>query len=68
MSVDDFINEWGVSLGVGSLILFMVFIIWDLAKKSKAGTFGTVILFIGLGAGILGFLIKVVIQQLLEKS
>ena len=34
---------------VGGLILFMFFIIWDLAKKSKAGRLGTAILFLGLG-------------------
>ncbi|WP_353934534.1 DUF2788 domain-containing protein, partial [Acinetobacter baumannii] len=27
------------------LILCMAFIVWDLAKKSKAGKFGTLILF-----------------------
>ena len=37
MAVETFINDWGLSLGVGFLILFMVFIIWDLAKKSNAG-------------------------------
>lgn len=30
---------------VGGLMLFMFFIIWDLAKKSKAGRLGTAILF-----------------------
>ncbi|SFW98437.1 DUF2788 domain-containing protein [Marinospirillum alkaliphilum] len=43
---------------IGGLILFMGFIVWDLARKSKAGRFGTTILFIALGLGVLGFVIK----------
>lgn len=43
---------------VGGLILFMAFIVWDLAKKSKAGRFGTFVLFFALGLGVLGFVIK----------
>lgn len=40
------------------LILFMGFIIWDLAKNSNAGKFGTMVLFGVLGLGVLGFVIK----------
>ena len=43
---------------VGGLILFMFFIIWDLAKKSKAGRLGTAILFLGLGLCLVAFLAK----------
>jgi uncharacterized membrane protein len=46
---------------VGALVLFMAFIVWDLAKKSKAGRFGTMILFLALGLGVLGFIIKTVV-------
>ncbi len=66
MDLQTFIDTWGITLGIGALIAFMVFIIWDLAIKSKAGKFGTAILFIGLGVGMLGFIIKVVIQYTLE--
>ncbi len=52
-------------LGVGGLIVFMLFIIWDLAKESKAGKFGTIILFGALGLGLLGFIIKTVIVEYL---
>ena len=64
--MDAWLTEYGVTLGVGTLILFMVFIVWDLARRSNAGRFGTLILFIALAMGILGFLIKVVITYLLE--
>lgn len=48
-----------------ALVAFMGYIVWDLAKKSKAGRFGTAILFFGLGLGVFGFVIKaVVIGQL----
>jgi hypothetical protein len=44
----------------------MGFIVWDLAKKSKAGKFGTIILFCVLGLGILAFVIKSVVIAFLE--
>jgi hypothetical protein len=66
--VDDWLTEYGVTLGVGALILFMVFIVWDLAKRSKAGKFGTMILYVGLAMGIVGFLMKVIITYLLENA
>ncbi len=64
--MDEWLTEYGVTLGVGGLILFMLFIVWDLAKGSNAGRFGTMILYIGLAMGIAGFLVKVVITYLLE--
>jgi len=53
---------------VGALILFMIFIVWDLARSSNAGRFGTFILYLALALGIFGFLIKVVITYLLENA
>lgn len=66
--MDDWLTEYGVTLAVGGLILFMLFIVWDLAKRSNAGRFGTLILYIGLAMGIAGFLIKVIITYLLENA
>lgn len=66
--MDEWLTEFGVPLGVGVLILFMVFIVWDLAKRSDAGKFGTLILYIGLAMGIFGFLIKLVIGYLLDNA
>ena len=56
------IAEFGLTYGLGFFILFMLFIIWDLAKKSNAGRLGTFILFFVLAFGITGFLAKNVIQ------
>lgn len=68
MGFDDWMSDWGVTLGVGALMAFMVFIVWDLAKKHDAGRFGTFVLYIALAMGILGFTIKGVIQLLMENG
>lgn len=61
-------EAWITPIMIGGLILFMGFIIWDLAKKSNAGRFGTIMLFVVLGAGILGYIFKVVITWILERG
>jgi hypothetical protein len=66
--MDAWLTEYGVTIGVGGLILFMVFIVWDLARKSNAGVFGTMILYLALALGVLGFLIKTAITYLLERG
>lgn len=64
MSVELF-EEISLYVGLGGLILLMAYIVWDLAKKSNAGKFGTFILFLVLGLGVLGFLIKGIITELM---
>ncbi|AXQ49858.1 DUF2788 domain-containing protein [Pseudomonas vlassakiae] len=59
-------EEWMMIVLVTVLIGFMGFIVWDLAKKSKAGRFGTMILFFVLGLGVLAFIIKSVVVAFLE--
>lgn len=54
-------EELMTTLLVGGLVLFMAFIVWDLAKKSKAGRYGTAVLFFALGLGVLGFIAKTII-------
>ena len=56
-----------LTYGVGAFILFMVFIIWNLACQSKAGRFGTFVIFLGLGVGFIGYLAKLVIQWWIER-
>lgn len=48
------------------LIVWMGFIVWDLAKKSQAGRFGTIALFTILGAGVVGFIIKTVLVEIMQ--
>ena len=49
------------------LVVFMFFIIWDLAKKSKAGRLGTFVLFGVLGLAIMVFVFKEIAVHLLEQ-
>jgi hypothetical protein len=59
------IAQFGLTFGVGAFILYMLFIVLNLALESKAGKFGGFILFLVLSFGMLGFLAKNVIQWLL---
>ena len=47
------------------LILYMLFIIGNLARQSKAGKYGTVWMFLALGLGFVGFVAKGFISRLL---
>lgn len=53
---------------IGGLIIFMGFIVWDLAKKSNAGRFGTGVLFFALGLGVAGFMIKTLVVAFMQAS
>lgn len=48
-----------------ALILYMLFIIGNLAKESKAGKYGAMWMFLGLGLGFVGFVAKAFIMKLL---
>jgi len=63
----ELFEEWMMTILVTVLIGFMGFIVWDLAKKSKAGRFGTMILFGVLGLGVLAFVIKSVVIAYIEQ-
>jgi hypothetical protein len=62
---EERIAEIGLTWGLGGFVLFMLFIIWDLARKSKAGKLGTFVLFFVLAFGIFGFVMKSIIQWIL---
>jgi hypothetical protein len=49
---------------VGAFILFMLFIIGEIAFKSKAGKTGTFVLFFVLAFGMVGFIAKAIIQKM----
>ena len=59
-------EEWMMTILVSILIIFMCFIVWDLAKKSQAGRFGSFILFFVLGLGVAAFVIKSVVIGMIE--
>ena len=58
--------QFGLTFGIGAFMLYMVFILLQLARESKAGRFGTFVLLIVLGFGMLGFIAKNVIAWLLN--
>ena len=59
---EEQIAWFGLTFGVSAFMVYMAFIIWQLARESKAGRFGTFVLFLALGFGLLGFAIKGVIK------
>ena len=64
---EEQIAGFGLTFGLAAFMLYMVFIIGQLAWESKAGKFGTFVLFLALGLGLVGFVLKFVIQWFLEK-
>ncbi len=59
------IAQFGLTFGVTAFILYMLFIVLNLARDAKAGKFGTFILFLVLSFGMLGFVAKSIIQWVL---
>jgi Protein of unknown function (DUF2788) len=63
---EEQLSSFGLTFGVGAFMLYMLFIIGHLAWSSKAGKFGTFVLFVGLAFGMVGFIAKILIQWMLE--
>ena len=63
---EEQVAQLGLTFGVGAFMLYMVFIIVQLARESKAGRLGTFVLFLVLGFGLLGFVAKSVMVWLLH--
>jgi hypothetical protein len=59
------IAEFGMTWGIGAFMLYMLFIIGNLARQSKAGRLGTFVLFFVLAFGMLGFVAKGIITWFL---
>ena len=56
----------GLTFGVAGFMLYMLFIIYQLARESKARKFGTFVLFLVLAFGMLGFVAKQVLIWMME--
>jgi len=65
VSVEQF-ESISLTVLITALICYMGYIVWDLAKRSNAGRFGTGILFFALGLGVVGFVIKTVIVEVMN--
>ncbi len=61
---EEQVSAFGMTFGVGAFMLYMLFIVGELAWKSKAGKTGTIVLFFVLSFGMLGFIAKAVMQKL----
>ena len=63
---EEQVATFGLTIGLTAFILYMFFIVGNLAYESKAGKFGTFIIFLVLTLGMLGFIAKGIIQWFLE--
>ncbi|HEX9178784.1 MAG TPA: DUF2788 domain-containing protein [Burkholderiales bacterium] len=63
---EEQIAEFGLTFGLAGFMLYMMFIIGNLARESKAGRLGTFVLFFVLAFGMLGFIAKSLIQWWLK--
>ena len=61
---EEQVANWGMTFGLGAFMLYMLFIIGELAYRSKAGKMDTFVLFFVLAFGMLGFVAKNVIEKL----
>ena len=57
------IGMWGL---LPLFLEFLFFIMWDISKKTNAGKAGTFWIFVALGAGFIGFLLKLIIEWALK--
>jgi hypothetical protein len=65
MTVEQF-ETVSLYVGITGLIFYMLFIMYKLARESKAGKFGSIVIFGVLGLGVLAFVIKEVIALFLD--
>ncbi|MEY2862332.1 MAG: hypothetical protein RLY58_39 [Pseudomonadota bacterium] len=65
---DEMVTKIGMGVGVPLVLMFLFFIIWDLAKASKAGRFGTLMMFLVLGGGFISYIIKEIIIWWMQRS
>ena len=65
MTIAEFENI-SLTVGLTFLVGYMMFIIYDLGKKSKAGKYGYFVLFLALGLGMIGFIAKSVIMHFMQ--
>ncbi len=61
------VTSWGLYVLLPIFIAFLFFIIWDLSKQSDAGRAGTFWMFLALGAGFVGFLLKLLLELAFRK-
>lgn len=68
MITDQMLTDYAMPVLVVGLMVFMVIIVYRVGKDSNAGKFGMMIMFIALMVGVLGFVMKFIIQAIIESS
>jgi hypothetical protein len=63
---EEQLAQFGMTVGVSAFIIYMLIVIAQLARESKAGRFGTFVLFVVLAFGMLGFVAKNIIAWVLD--
>jgi hypothetical protein len=63
---EEQLAHFGMTVGVSAFIIYMLIVIAQLARESKAGRFGTFVLFVVLAFGMLGFVAKNIIAWVLD--
>lgn len=61
------VTSWGLYVLLPIFIAFLFFIMWDISKKSNAGRAGTFWIFLILGAGFVGFIIKIILEVVFKR-
>ncbi len=65
---NETITKWGMDVLVPVFIAFLFFIMYDLSKKNNAGRQGTFWIFVALGGGFFGFLIKMAMEWYFNRT
>ncbi|CAB1367882.1 DUF2788 domain-containing protein [Denitratisoma oestradiolicum] len=60
---EEQVSHFGMTFVLGAFMLYMLFIIGELAYKSRAGKTGTFVLFFVLSFGMVGFVAKFIIEK-----
>lgn len=63
---EELFTALSLQIGITGLIVYMGWIVYDLAKESKAGRYGTAVMFFALGLGVVGFMIKTILTKVLS--
>lgn len=64
----ELITKLGMYVLLPIFIAFLFFIMYDISKKNNAGKQGTFWIFLALGSGFFGFLIKMVLEWYFSRT
>ena len=65
---NELITKLGMYVLLPIFIAFLFFIMFDISKKNNAGKQGTFRIFLALGGGFFGFLIKMVLEWYFSRT